>query len=70
MKREYKVRWAFEDIYDVVEVITTYGERTSAYDSEIDKVAENHTYQGDLANCYAYIKLREGGYMYVFNIKE
>lgn len=64
MKKEYKVRWAFDDAYDVVEVVTTYGERTSAYESELNVFKENYAYQGNLSDCYAYIKLCEGGYIY------
>lgn len=63
MKREYKVRFFQDDTYEVIEIITTYGERISAYDSEPDTVEENKVYQGSLADCEAYIRLHEGGYM-------
>lgn len=65
MNREYKVRPTSRPrIYAVVEIITKYGERTSAYESELDVIKENYTYQGNLSDCYAYIKLCEGGYFY------
>ena len=35
MKKEYKVRFFQNDIYEVIEIITKYGERTTAYDSRI-----------------------------------
>ena len=66
MKREYKVRFFQGNTYEVIEIVTTYGERTSAYDSESDTVEENKVFQGGLADCEAYIRLQEGGYMYGF----
>lgn len=63
MKREYKVRFFQDNTYEVIEIITTYGERTSAYDSEPDTVEENKVYQGGLVDCESYIRLHEGGYM-------
>jgi len=81
MKREYKVRFFQGNTYEVIEIVTTYGERTSAYDSEPDTtygertsaydsepdtVEENKVFQGGLADCEAYIRLQEGGYMYGF----
>ena len=64
MKREYKVRFFQDNIYEVIEIVTTYGERTSVYNSEPDTVEEeNKVYQGGLADCEAYSRLHEGGYM-------
>lgn len=63
MKREYKVRFFQDNTYEVIEIVTIYGERTSAYDSEPNTVKENKVYQGGLADCEAYIRLHEGGYM-------
>ena len=63
MKREYKVRFFQDNTYEVIEIITIYGERTSTYDSEPDTVEENKVYQGRLADCEAYIRLHGGGYM-------
>jgi len=65
MERKYKVRPTSRlGVYAVVEIITKYGERTSAYESESDVFKENYNYQGNLSDCYAYIKLCEGGYYY------
>ena len=66
MKREYKVRFFQGNTYEVIEIVTTYGERTSAYDSEPDTVEENKVFQGGLADCEAYIRLQEGWYIYGF----
>jgi hypothetical protein len=63
MKREYKVRFFQNSTYEVIEIVTTYGERTSEYDSEPSTVEENTVYQGGLADCEAYIRLHEGEYM-------
>lgn len=63
MERKYKVRFFENDTYEVIEVITTYGERINAYESVSDTVEENQVYQGALADCEAYIRLKEGGYM-------
>ena len=57
MKREYKVRFFQGNTYEVIEIVTTYGERTSGYDSERDTVEENKVFQGGLADCEAYIIL-------------
>lgn len=50
----YKVIFVKDNIYAVVE-ITVYSESTI--------VCENKAYQGSLADCEAYIRLMEGGYM-------
>lgn len=63
MKREYKVRFFQDDTYEVLEIVTTYGRRTSGYDSDPNIVEENKVYQGRLSDCESYIRLREGGYM-------
>ena len=63
MNKKYKVRFLQDSIYEVIEIVTTYGERTSAYDSEPNTVEEYKVYQGELANCESYIRLHEGGYM-------
>lgn len=46
MERKYKVRFFQNSTYEVIEIVTTYGERTSAYDSEPNTVQENKVYQG------------------------
>ncbi len=63
MKREYKVRLFQDNTYVVIEIVTRYGKRISAYDSEPDTVEENKVYQGGLADCDAYIRLHKDGYM-------
>lgn len=60
---KYQVRFYQDNIYEVVEIITTYGERTSAYDSELDKIEENVVFNGNLSDCEAYIRLKSGGYL-------
>lgn len=66
MSQKHKVRFFQDNTYEVIEIVTTYGERTSVYDSEPDTVEENKVFQGGLADCEAYIRLQEGGYMYGF----
>ena len=51
MKREYKVRFFQGNTYEVIEIVTTYGERTSAYDSEPDTVEENKVFHNKQLNC-------------------
>ena len=59
---KYKVRFLQDITYEVIEIVTIYGERTSAYDIEPDTVKENKVYQGSLSDCEAWIRLEEGGY--------
>ena len=66
MSQKYKVRFFQGNTYEVIEIVTTCRERTFAYDSEPDTVEENKVFQGGLADCEAYIRLQEGGYMYGF----
>jgi hypothetical protein len=63
MNREYTVRFFQDNTYEVIEITTTYGKRTNAYDSEPDTVEENKVYQGGLSDCEAYIRLKESGHM-------
>lgn len=63
MKIEYKVRYYMDDSYEVYEIITTFGERISAYESEEDVVTETSVFKGDLANCESFIRLKEGNYL-------
>ena len=60
---KYKVIFFQDNVYEVIEIITTYGEITSAYDSKQDTQEEYKVFQGGLADCEAYIRLHEGGYM-------
>ena len=63
MKKEYNVIRVDNEVYDVIEKTITYGERTSAYDTEPDNIRECVLYRGCLSDCYAFIKLKEGSYM-------
>jgi len=63
MNREYKIRFFQNSTYEVIEIVTTNVKRKSAYDSEPDTIEENKVYQGGLADCEAYIRLKEGSYM-------
>ncbi len=56
MNREYKIRFFQNSTYEVIEIVTTN-------DSEPDTIEENKVYQGGLADCEAYIRLKEGNYM-------
>lgn len=64
MKKEYNVIIVDNEVYAVIEKTITYGERTSAYDTEPDNIQEYIIYRGCLSDCYAFIKLKEGGYMW------
>ena len=63
MKKQYNVIRVDNEVYDVIEKTITYGERTSAYDTEPDNIEECVLYRGCLSDCYAFIKLKEGSYM-------
>lgn len=60
---KYKVRFYGNNTYEVVEIHIKYGERVSAYESEPDVKHEVPVFQGSLADCEAYIRLHENGYM-------
>jgi hypothetical protein len=59
MKFEYKILPLQNNIYEVIQVITIYGERTSAYDSEPDKEYKTKVYQGNLSECNFYIDCKK-----------
>jgi hypothetical protein len=63
MDRKYKIRFYKNNTYQVFEIITTYGERISAYESEPKKIEINVVFEGSLADCDSYIRLKDGGYM-------
>ncbi len=65
MKRKFKVKLVDNNTntYEVIEYVTTHGERTSAYDSEPNTTVINKVYKGSLADCDAYIRLHERGCM-------
>ena len=60
---KYQVRFYQDSTYEVIEIITTYGERTSAYDSEPDNIQENAVFNGSISDCEAYIRLKSVGYL-------
>jgi enolase len=45
MNREYKVNLVKDSNYEVIEIVTIYGERTSAYDSEPNKIEKTKVYE-------------------------
>ena len=57
----YKVRYMLDDDYEVIE-LTPSGDQPDENDTEA-KFDEQSVYQGRLADCEAYIRLHEGGYM-------
>ena len=63
MKKEYKIEPLMNERYKVTLITTTFGERTSAYDSEHDMVEKESVFQGSLSDCDSYIRLTEKGYM-------
>lgn len=63
MEEKYRVGLYMDNTYEVFKITTKYGERTSAYESDPNEVNEESMYQGSLADCEAYIRLHEGGYM-------
>ena len=63
MKTEYKVRLVKDNRYMVIKKKTIEGKRIDAYDSEPDRIDEVVVYHGSPADCYAFIKLNEEGYL-------
>jgi len=63
MKEEYKVKPLTDNTYEVSKTTTIFGERTSAYDSDPNKVETKNVFKGSLSDCESYIRLHEGGYM-------
>ena len=57
---KYKVRFMMDDNYEVVRVENTFSSEDEYDESEFN---EESVYQGRLADCEAYIRLKEGGYM-------
>jgi hypothetical protein len=62
----FEVRHQKDDIYAVVQITTSSmcldDDKPISPDAFYEK-HEDVVYQGDLSNCEAYIRLREGGYM-------
>ena len=63
MKKTYRVQYLMDETYEVIEILTEFGERINAYESEEDQVSETSVFSGRLSDCEAYIRLRERGYM-------
>lgn len=60
--KKYKVKIVGE-LFQVLLITTTFGDRISAYESEPDTTVETVVYVSTPANCYAYIKLKEENYL-------
>jgi hypothetical protein len=60
---KYKVRLMMDDNYEVVELTPNEKYDENDYDSDEQEFNEQSVYQGRLADCEAYIRLNEGGYM-------
>ena len=60
---KYKVRPMMDDNYEVVQLTTNEKYDENDYDSDEQEFNEESVYQGGLADCEAYIRLNEGGYM-------
>lgn len=52
-----------DDSYEVVELTPNEKYDLDDFDSDELEFNEQSVYQGSLANCEAYIRLHEGGYM-------
>lgn len=57
---EYKVRFMMDDNYEVVRIENTFSSEDEYDENEFK---EESVYQGRLADCESYIRLKEGGYM-------
>lgn len=60
---KYKVRLSMDDNYDVIELTPNKKYNENDFDSEEEEFNENRVHSGSLADCEAYIRLHEGGYM-------
>ena len=59
----YKVRFMMDETYEVVELTPNKRFDSDDFDSDEPEFDEESVHQGRLADCEAYIRLREGGYM-------
>lgn len=59
----YKVRSYMDENYEVVELTPNEKYDEEDFDSEEKEFKEKSVYHGGLADCEAYIRLHEGGYM-------
>ena len=60
---KYKVRFMMDDSYEVVELTPNEKYDLNDFESDEPEFNEQSVYQGRLADCEAYIRLHEGGYM-------
>jgi hypothetical protein len=51
------------ETYQVIEIVTTYGERLNAYESAAYITVESIVFQGSISDCLAFITLKEKGVM-------
>lgn len=56
--KKYRVAWLIDDTYQVMETIPH-----SFSDGAYEELEEESAFQGGLADCEAYIRLNEEGYM-------
>lgn len=50
-------------VWTVKAIKTIFGKRVSVDESEPNKTIEMVVYEGNLSDCHAWIKLKEGGYI-------
>ena len=60
---KYKVRLNMDDNYQVFELTPNEKYDENNYASDEPEFTEQAVHDGSLADCEAYIRLREGGYM-------
>lgn len=60
---KYKVRFMMDEKYQVVKLTKNEKDDQNDYDSYEKGFNEQIVYQGRLADCEAYIRLNESGYM-------
>jgi len=59
----YRVEHMINETYQVIEIVTTYGERLNAYESAAYITVESIVFQGSISDCLAFITLKEKGVM-------
>lgn len=63
MENNLKVRFMMDENYEVIQLTPNKKYDEDDYDSDEPEFHEDSLYQGRLADCEAYIRLKEGGYM-------
>lgn len=64
METKYRVEFLYNDTYKVIMIQTVFGNRISVDESEPNKITKKTVFNGSLSDCYAFIMLRQGGYLY------